>query len=177
MKKFIKYSVYAFGLPTVIVLIVATLNELQIVPTDWQTGIGNYSCSVSEPLNGGSEELLTITSRSQLIYIYGPIMVFLVMNFGFYATTAFTINKVQRDVRKFTEGERSKHARKESTRFTRYARLFLMMGLPWVIEIVSFLVGENPFMYLVSIINCLQGLIIFNMFVLHETTVDVIWKK
>jgi hypothetical protein len=116
MKKFIYYCLYAFGLPTVIVLIVATLNELEIIHEDWRTGIGNYSCSISDPLSDNSDEALMRSNRSQWLYMYGPIMIFLTMNFGFYGTTAYTIYKVQEEVNAFKKGEQSRHTKKEKAR-------------------------------------------------------------
>ncbi|KAG5667459.1 hypothetical protein PVAND_015439 [Polypedilum vanderplanki] len=177
MKKYICYCVYAFGIPFFLGFIVILLNEFEIVPVEWRTNIGNHSCMISEPIFGGTDEEKKHSNRAQWIYMYGPIMLILLINFGFYSLTAYTIYKVQKDVKRFSKRERSKHAKKETARFALYVRFFMMMGLPWAIEVSSWIFGETFFLYLASIINCLQGFIILVMFVLHKKVFKLIMAR
>lgn len=116
MKKFIHYCLYAFGIPITVISIIALLNEYEIISEGWRTNIGSHSCMVADPLDDFSDEALLYSLRAQWIYMFGPIMVILLINVGFYSLTAYTIYSVQKDVQKFSRGERSKHAKQETAR-------------------------------------------------------------
>jgi hypothetical protein len=113
-KKFIRYCIYAFGLPVAMVALVATLNDLEVIPAKWGTGIGSLSCAISDPVVSDVTQADLVQSRwNQWIYQYGPIALLLAANTGFFATTAHNIYDVQNQVKRFTQGERSKHTKNE----------------------------------------------------------------
>ncbi|KAG5667461.1 hypothetical protein PVAND_015441 [Polypedilum vanderplanki] len=175
-KTFIKYCLYAFGVPDLISFVIILLNELEVISEDWQTGIGKYSCSISEPIYDNSDEAYERSLRAQKLYLYGPISFFLFINIGFYITTAYTIFDIQNQTNAFNKDGNRKHTKKEKGRFALYIRLFLLMGLPWSIEILSWLF-ESEVTYIVSIINCMQGVVIFVMFVMHKRILQYLKKK
>jgi hypothetical protein len=92
-KKFKHYCIYAFGLPIAIVIIVVILNEASLIPECWKTGIGKHSCSASDPIIDTSEETLANSWYTQFLYLYGPILVCLLVNSGLIASTFYTIHK------------------------------------------------------------------------------------
>jgi hypothetical protein len=62
-------------------------------------------------------------------------------------------------------------------RFFLYVRLFVVMGISWVIDILSWCFPHNNFFASLSIINCLQGFIIFMLFVWKSKVQKVLARK
>lgn len=65
-------------------------------------------------------------------------------------------------------------------------RLFMVMGIFWILEVISFLVAHNSLLFIVSDVwNCLQGVFIFVLFVMKrrvnrlikERLVKLYWNK
>lgn len=72
---------------------------------------------------------------------------------------------------------RSKHIR--THRFNLYLKLFIVMGINWSMEIVSWLFKNAPpsIWYLTDLTNTLQGLIIFIIFVWKEKIKRLLLKR
>jgi hypothetical protein len=63
-------------------------------------------------------------------------------------------------------------------RFRMCLCLFCVMGISWVMEVVSrFAGGPEYIWYVTDVINTLQGLIIFLIFVLEPRIRSCVWKK
>ena len=113
--KFFKYCAYAFGTPCLLVLFIFILSEFKIVPDDYGSGIGQHSCAVADQFDiesTGSGEV----KKRQLIYVYAPITIFIVINTIFYSVTACKIYRVQQETSIVKKGESSRHAKKEQAR-------------------------------------------------------------
>jgi G protein-coupled receptor Mth (Methuselah protein) len=70
------------------------------------------------------------------------------------------------------------------TKFTLLSRfrmcfwLFCVMGINWVMEVVSWFAGGPDYIwYVTDVINTLQGLIIFLIFVLEPRVRSCVWKQ
>lgn len=62
-------------------------------------------------------------------------------------------------------------------RFYLYLRLFIVMGVTWVMESISFVFKGLLIFYLTDILNCLQGLIIFFLFLWKPKVKALIIKR
>ena len=62
-----------------------------------------------------------------------------------------------------------------------YLKLFIVMGITWVLEILAWVIGTNILpkyiWYLADIINALQGLIIFVVFVCRRKIKEMLLKQ
>ncbi|KAG5681355.1 hypothetical protein PVAND_010799 [Polypedilum vanderplanki] len=159
--KFYLYCGFAIGFPIFLASIACILNEFEVLHNDYSTKIGTSSCTVTHDLDDEGEIIRT----RQLIYIYAPTIIFIVINTIFYSITAYKIYRVQKETSIVKRGESSRHAKKEKARFLLYLRLFVIMGIPWSIEIFSWYTWNSIILHAASTINCLQGFIIFMMFV------------
>ncbi|CAG0886929.1 unnamed protein product [Cyprideis torosa] len=56
------------------------------------------------------------------------------------------------------------------TLFSLYIKLFFVMGITWVAEVISWAWGQNDFWYIVDYINALQGVFMFVIFVCKRKT-------
>ncbi|CAG9806277.1 unnamed protein product [Chironomus riparius] len=156
-KQFFKYCGYAFGIPIIISIINFTLNNFELIPNDYNSGIGTITCTV-----------LADNRTVQWIYIYLPVMLLLVINVSFYGITAWKIFSVQKETSTVCKSENSgRHSRCQdnTTRFFLYMRLSIVMGVPWIVELCSFILGDSVILFIASIFNCMQGFVVFITFV------------
>ena len=61
-------------------------------------------------------------------------------------------------------------------RFFCYVRLSVIMGVPWIIEILSFSF-DNTWLFVVSIFNCMQGFVIFITFVWNPRVIKQLRRR
>lgn len=167
------YCLYAFGLPVLITTLVFSADKLIDLPDNFKIGMGRNRCWINSNM------------MTELTFVFGPVSALLIFNIAFYTITAYKIHAVQnqsqikgdnvRHVRVNAEKmrfENSNHDSKPLThilcfRFLLYLRLFVIMGVTWLFEIISWVFDEKLtwILYIVDILNCLQGLIIFMFFI------------
>ncbi|XP_052890238.1 probable G-protein coupled receptor Mth-like 11 [Anopheles moucheti] len=107
------------------------------------------------------------TEREQSYFVYLPLSVMLSINIFLFVWTSIHLH---------TSGDDLSPDRKKSLRYKcmLYLKLFLLSGLIWVFEILSFhmsegLVPQSWFWIIVDAVNCLHGVLIF--FVL------IVWRQ
>ncbi|XP_053682712.1 probable G-protein coupled receptor Mth-like 11 [Sabethes cyaneus] len=107
------------------------------------------------------------TEREQSYFVYLPLSVMLSINIFLFVWTSYHLH---------TSGDDISPDRKKALRYKcmLYLKLFLLAGLIWIFEIISFHVGDGHlgrswFWILIDSINCLHGVLIF--FVL------IVWRQ
>ncbi|XP_058812626.1 probable G-protein coupled receptor Mth-like 11 [Topomyia yanbarensis] len=107
------------------------------------------------------------TEREQSYFVYLPLSVMLSINIFLFVWTSYHLH---------TSGDDISPDRKKALRYKcmLYLRLFLLAGLIWIFEIISFHVEDGHlsrswFWILIDSINCLHGVLIF--FVL------IVWRQ
>ncbi|XP_046681532.1 G-protein coupled receptor Mth2-like [Homalodisca vitripennis] len=153
-KKFIMYSLYAWGCPLIILVITLIIELVPSIPDSFiKPEFGVIKCWFG-------------TSKAQLLYFYLPIGVLVLLNIAMFVTTAFRLRKHSRDTRVLQTSESRRNDEAEKERFNLYLKLFIVMGINWVMELVSFAVGGPKSLWFVTDLgNTLQGLLIFIIFV------------
>jgi hypothetical protein len=107
-RQFLNYCAYAFGIPVLISITNFILNNFELIPDSINNGIGHETCSIPQKRH----DLLWI-------YIYGPIMVMLIVNITFYAITAWKILYVQKETSKICKATSSqKHSKDNHIRYS-----------------------------------------------------------
>lgn len=107
----------------------------------------------------------------EFVYFYLIILLLVVLNVYFFIVTAVRIIRIQRATDAVLKQDSRRHSKfeKDRYRFSLYLRLFVVMGVTWTFELISWAVGENGYLfYVTDVCNCLLGVIIFFLFV---------WKK
>ncbi|PSN56908.1 hypothetical protein C0J52_00699 [Blattella germanica] len=95
-------------------------------------------------------------------YFYGPVAVLLFCNSVFFVWTAWRLWKD-------CKGQSAPKLRCLRYKCLLYLKLFLVMGIPWIFELLSFIVDNSSGFWLVTdLLNCLQGLIIFLILVVFR---------
>jgi G protein-coupled receptor Mth (Methuselah protein) len=156
-KRFLFYCLYAFGVPILFIFIVYIIDSTEFIPKDYRPEIGLFRCYIKT------------STLAESIYVYIPISIILLINIALYSITAMTIYRVQKETAVIRRGDSQTHSKMESDRnkFTLYLRLFVLMGVTWTMEAISFYLGKDheAVFYITDILNCIQGVIIFFMFV------------
>ncbi|XP_039302642.1 G-protein coupled receptor Mth2 [Solenopsis invicta] len=155
-KKFVIYSIYAWGIPLILNIICAIADNVVEIPKDWKPQI----CKERIFWFGGN--------LAKTIYLYVPMSTTIISNICFLIATALSIKyqnvHTAKQLRPHSE---SKCHNKNKQRFKMYLKLFIVMGISWIIEILAWLINSIPsyVWYIPNILNSLQGLIIFIIFV------------
>ncbi|XP_043188233.1 G-protein coupled receptor Mth2-like [Amphibalanus amphitrite] len=106
--------------------------------------------------------------NAELAYFFGPITVLLVANVVLFIMSAFNIYKTMGGAQKLdADGEH-----KGKNRLIMCFKLFFVMGITWVFEVLQFFINQNESYWIIfDMINMLQGLFIFIAVVLSEKRV------
>ena len=123
------------------------------------------------PQFGKEKCWITSNPWNQFAYLYVPMLILICVNFFVYILTISEVYKIQKNIRSLQTGQEMKH---HKNRMWLYIRLFMFTGITWIMDFVSFLTGrENLSLFYASdLLNCLQGLFVFILFVCKEN----VWK-
>nr|XP_016928141.2 probable G-protein coupled receptor Mth-like 3 [Drosophila suzukii]XP_036669614.1 probable G-protein coupled receptor Mth-like 3 [Drosophila suzukii] len=156
--RFLAYNRYAWGLA--LALTGATfLADNVIENKDWAPRIATTQCWIYTADNVA------------LLYFYGPMVLLIVFNTAMFILTALSIMGVKKNVRK-------NKVNSDKQIYTLYLRLFILMGLTWIFEIISYSVRKNTVwakrFQVADYLNWSQGIIIFVLFILKPSTLKLL---
>ncbi|GBP03934.1 Probable G-protein coupled receptor Mth-like 1 [Eumeta japonica] len=139
------YSCYAWG-GTMALLFVALVTNY-VEGDHYKPGIGlNNACW----FRGTTETF---------IFFYGPIAILIVVNIVLFVSSSV---QLWMDAKKYEASTLNNL----KYRFLLSLKLFLVMGISWIFEIISFIHGESHIIWtIMDTFNCLQGLVIFLLLV------------
>ncbi|XP_042874579.1 G-protein coupled receptor Mth2-like [Penaeus japonicus] len=164
VKVFVFYSIYAWGCPLLIGLIGLILDLLKL-PNVIRPNFTMSSCWFY-----GDVEFWT--------YLSGIILVLLVVNLFFFIHVAITLaRKLKQRNTLFdnNESRASNATKKNKEQVWLFVRLFIVMGVVWVTEILSSLHrGSCSYWVLTDILNSLQGVFIFGVAVCNKDNIKKI---
>jgi G protein-coupled receptor Mth (Methuselah protein) len=120
-------------------------------------------------------------------------VILLSLNLAFFGLTAVQLWRLRKETLKVLKGANSKvhtpagQRQQEKDQFTMYAKLFLLMGVTWIMEVISWAIGgHESIWYFTDSVNYLRGVLIFwfcvwskpnvrNVF-LDTFTLPQVWK-
>lgn len=118
-------------------------------------------------------------------YFYVPVGILLLTNTILFIITAIKISRYQH-VLALRRLARNHHSDREDQKLFRKLKrifivclaLFFLMGLNWMMELISWGVGGDPFAWTAfDLVNALQGVLIFGLFVLRRPIRDLVWHR
>ncbi|XP_053955616.1 G-protein coupled receptor Mth2-like isoform X3 [Anastrepha ludens] len=170
-KRFLIYSLYAWGIPVPFLMFTWYAQEIADIPEYLKPGIG-----------GGEFCWLDMRTWSTMIYFFGPIVLIIMANSVMFVLTALKIHRVQREMARIMAREDStKNLRTEKDKFGLFLRLFIVMGVTWSMEIFSYFVGADKgwakIFYISDICNAIQGFLIFMLFVMKKKVKHLITNR
>ncbi|XP_037940672.1 G-protein coupled receptor Mth2-like isoform X2 [Teleopsis dalmanni] len=168
-KRFTVYSLYAWGMAGALTLL--TL-KAQYSDFDYslKPGIGDQFCWVKHD------------DWSAMIYFYGPMMLLIFFNIIMFSLISINIYNVKKGLKHFAHNENSeKYLQSQKENFGLFLRLFIVMGIIWMLDVLSYIVGPfniwAVFFYIPDFCIAAQGIVIFILFVLKQKVIKLIKKR
>ncbi|KAJ1531659.1 hypothetical protein ONE63_000330 [Megalurothrips usitatus] len=160
-RRFVLYSMYAWSLPCVLLGVTLVMDLTPTIPSSYvKPHFGVDFCWFQ-------------TDRAALPYFYAPVTFLVLVNVVLFALTAAAMHRRRRrralDASATPLTNDTCYRRHSSTAFRSCLCLFAAMGLNWIMEVVSFYVGgPSSIWYATDVLNCLQGVWTFVVFVLNR---------
>ncbi|CAH2095968.1 unnamed protein product [Euphydryas editha] len=164
--KFTAYSVYAFGFPTVLTILMVSLEFSGLPPHPLLPLLRHQGCFLA--------------GISRLLYLYGPIVILWFANMVFFVLTAVKIAQIKKQISVLKRKESARHDKhqKDQQRFLLYIKLFIVMGINWLLEVISALYPKGDYIWrFVDSYNVLIGLIVFIIFVCKRKILSLMKKR
>uniref|UniRef100_A0A034W0F2 G-protein coupled receptor Mth2 n=1 Tax=Bactrocera dorsalis TaxID=27457 RepID=A0A034W0F2_BACDO len=168
-KQFMYYSLYGWGLPALLTVLTMGL-QYSNLPIYLKSGIGYSHC------------WLKTDDWSAMIYFYGPCLLLIIFNIAIFVLTIKKIYKMRSEMQTSVESKDSRRKlRSHKRNVWLFFRLFTVMGIGWLLEIIGYMVGNNSdytiFFQIADVYNAAQGLIIFAILVLKKKVLLLIKKR
>ncbi|XP_045772438.1 probable G-protein coupled receptor Mth-like 3 isoform X2 [Maniola jurtina] len=123
-RKFLTYSIYAWGIPlamaVIFILLEKNIIDVRSVPSFIKPNIILNQCFLGD--------------TERMYYLYIPMLILILCNWAFYFMTAYAIWQTKRDARTMGVTSTPNNIKE---RLKIFLRLSLVMGISWVLEIVS----------------------------------------
>ncbi|KAJ0173646.1 hypothetical protein K1T71_010795 [Dendrolimus kikuchii] len=140
-REFVWYALYAWGCPALLTIIMAIIN---FHPGKHQKpGIGLNHCWF-------------FSQKQQWYYMYSVMTILLIVNICIFIYTSIVIWRYT-----FT----SNLTTALKYKFVLTVRLIIVMGLPWIFEMISTFYSKHIFWAIMDVFNALQGVLIFLLLV------------
>lgn len=153
-RKFMWYALYAWGAPAVLTAVLIIVNYHPGAPM--RPGIGHNQCWF-------------IDMKRTWIYMYSVLTILMAANLAIFVYVSVFLWK-----HTFS----SSHLQALRYKSWMMFRLFIIMGLPWIFEMVTSLTPVHTFWVIVDIVNCLQGLIVFLILVVfRRRVIKALYKR
>ncbi|XP_063993719.1 probable G-protein coupled receptor Mth-like 3 [Diachasmimorpha longicaudata] len=166
-KRYFLYSLYAWGAALGLASLAVAADYTDVVPRDMRPNVGDDSCWFNSESSG------------VIIFFITPISIQLVVNVIFFILTSLHCNRVRAEITRVmspASDPRSRRFHSDRSKLIVNIKLFIVMGMSWIMEIISSILNRYAtnfnwraeFFYVSDAFNCLQGLLIFTLFVLKK---------
>ncbi|XP_022197924.2 G-protein coupled receptor Mth2 [Nilaparvata lugens] len=158
LKKMLWYSLYAWCCPLLVLLSTVLMELTPFIPPSYLKPNFAYNCWFSNDL-------------AALGYFYGPMGFILISNMVFFLLSARRLCKpihFYADTKAEAPVSQKTALQRRLDMFKQCAFLFVVMGVNWFAELISWaLGGPSQVWFVTDVLNTLQGVIIFIIFVLY----------
>ncbi|XP_049290796.1 G-protein coupled receptor Mth2-like isoform X2 [Anopheles funestus] len=161
--KFLLYCCYGFGCPLVFLTIALVADHTELMYTSLRPGFGDGQCLFK------GEQFVSF------LYLYLPLVLLVSANLFFFISTAVKINSIERCTAAALQGESGRHSKytNERNRYGLYVRLFVVMGVTWTFEFITWIADSQHWLvHVTDVCNCITGVFIFFLFVWKRK----VWK-
>ncbi|CAG7726043.1 unnamed protein product, partial [Allacma fusca] len=157
--KFCGYAAFGWGMPFLFVCTGALLDTYYSCTKTPQT-----SCSLTPPKYGHQNCFLSVEALG--IYLYYPAAILLILNLVFFVLTVVKLQEYNKSTKFATE-----NVTKKRKTLLLCLKLFLVMGIFWIFEVISWKFDDYGWgWFVVDIIKNLQAVGLFVIFVCKEHT-------
>ncbi|KAJ8731259.1 hypothetical protein PYW07_004423 [Mythimna separata] len=166
-RRFLLYGLYAWGVPLLLTGLTAAMQFSDLPQHIISPGFGTKRCWFVDWL-------------ADLVYFFTPVLVLVVCNVIFFSVTAHRIRSIRQEtaILKGAESSRSDKLKKDKQRYGLYLKLFMVMGVNWTVELLSFAVGgSNWYWIIIDISNIGLGIFVFLIFVWKKKVRNLVQKR
>ncbi|XP_032664923.1 G-protein coupled receptor Mth2-like [Odontomachus brunneus] len=166
-KKFIMYSIYAWGCASILIIFCLIMDFVPGIPE-----------TLIRPEFGKVTYWLTTTVATQL-YFYLPVGIIIICNFFLFISTTLKLEQHKNDTADLLRNSESSSHNDNKQWFILYLKLFIVMGITWSMQIISteFKGKLRVVWYISNLIHSLHGLIIFIIFVWKDKIKKLLLKR
>ncbi|CAG9855505.1 unnamed protein product [Phyllotreta striolata] len=164
-RKFLTYSLYAWGVPLLLTLIIILFSQWKILPDAIQPYLAEEKCFFIEKQG----------NYAKYLFYSAPQLVIQMINVVFFIKTIAYCMKVKNEINKINDATKTYSARKyqhDKARLLLILKLSIVMGISYIFEIItSFFnmsdlgVGAKYVEIVLDTYNELQGVFIFIIFI------------
>nr|CAH0099074.1 unnamed protein product [Daphnia galeata] len=167
---FIAYSIVGWGYPFLIVLTGQVFDRI----VDYR---GGNNSVIIQPLFGEGQSCWFNEWKSIFLYLYGPVAVIILANVSFFALTAVQLCRTRKDSALALGNQQTQnHITRQRIRVI--FSLFILMGVTWSMEVISFAVGGSYVVwYIFDVLNIFTGVFVFIIFVCKQKVWKMLKKK
>ncbi|KAG5340114.1 MTH2 protein, partial [Acromyrmex heyeri] len=171
-KKLIIYSSYAWGITIILNIFCAIMDSISNPPKNL------VQPKICKKRFWYENEAITL-------YFYVPISIIIISNVFFFICTTLTILQQKIHTASELRDSESKRHDENKQRFSVYLKLFVVMGITWILDVLLWIIDTNILLetdillyiwYLVNIINALQGVIFFVVLVCRRKIKEMLLK-
>ncbi|XP_036678405.3 probable G-protein coupled receptor Mth-like 3 isoform X1 [Drosophila suzukii] len=174
-RQFIWYSCYGWGLPTLLTTITIAFTKSDILPDVVRPNFGHGRCWFTYDSFGSAS----------LLFFSGPVGILFIFNLVLFLLTMKYCNKVKNEIYKMQSLNSDKPVLKrrffqDKTRFVMNTKLCFVMGITWLLELVSILFYDHKTTFFWTIsdsFNVLLGIFVFIIFVFKRRIYNEIMVK
>ncbi|XP_052741331.1 G-protein coupled receptor Mth2 [Bicyclus anynana] len=151
--KFFMYCFYGWGVPGVMTILLVVMNGLELEPWIIKPLIPRAGCFLQE--------------GQKMVYLYVPILILILSNWLFFLMTAYNIRRLMRGtavLNSAAAGNPAAH-QQQRNRLMLYLKLSVIMGINWLLEVISFFTPQLRMWEISDTYNLLIGFAIFLIFV------------
>ncbi|KAH0952788.1 hypothetical protein HN011_011795 [Eciton burchellii] len=169
---FFYYSIWAWGPSAVLILVSMTMELSPTIPMTYVKPTFGENCWFK-------------SDAEAMPYFYVPVGLLLLSNMILFVITAVKISRYQQELT-LRRLARNEHSDREDQRLFRRLKqtfivclvLFFLMGLNWIMELISWWAGGDPLDWSAfDLVNALQGVLVFGLFVLRRPIRDIVWHR
>ncbi|XP_037708315.1 probable G-protein coupled receptor Mth-like 3 isoform X1 [Drosophila subpulchrella] len=174
-RQFIWYSCYGWGLPTLLTTITIAFTKSDILPDVVRPNFGHGRCWFTYDSFGSAS----------LLFFSGPVGILFIFNLVLFLLTMKYCNKVKNEIYKMQSLNSDKPVLKrrffqDKTRFVMNTKLCFVMGITWLLELVSIVFYDHKTTFFWTIsdsFNVLLGIFVFIIFVFKRRIYNEILVK
>ncbi|XP_073824519.1 methuselah-like 15 [Musca autumnalis] len=165
-KRFLLYSLYGWGLPTVITVVTVTLTKTEVLSENIRPNFGHGRCWFTYDSAGSAN----------LLFFSGPVGILFLINLILFILTLRYCNRVKREIFRMQSSNAEKPIMRrrffvDKARFAMNTKLFVVMGITWFLELLSILFYDHKKIFFWAIsdsFNVLLGVSVFFIFVFKK---------
>ncbi|CAB3385124.1 Hypothetical predicted protein [Cloeon dipterum] len=147
---FVKFTVYSFGTPMVITIVALIFNVIHDEDSIFNSRLGENSCWMEDGI------------YAMWIFFLGPTLMLLMANLALFTATVFNVTRTRREsVRALKKTNSKVHMsrRQANQRRGLYVKLSVLVGFPWIIEVLHSIVsGADVYCFVSSENYCIEDL-------------------